>query len=119
MKDILRAIIIAFLFLAGACAPLAEDRAALAEFAAADIKVALADATAHDDVIAAQCYAALLPALERWKAAPGSVGAVSAFQRARSYRRALADEALNAACAALVTDTGASVLRLARLVGLP
>lgn len=94
-----------------------EDRLAVAGFAENDLRAALADAEDHDDVVAVQCYGALLAHVERWQRAPRTIGAFSAFQRARTVRRVMEDERLNAACAALVGETKGSALRLLRAVG--
>jgi hypothetical protein len=59
----------------------------IAEFAQADVSAALADAEAHDDVIAAQCYRfvlTVLPALVQNAQNHDIVGPVSTFQKGRN-----------------------------------
>lgn len=102
----------------------AGKEASLAEFALADLQAAHADAMAHDDVIAATCWAKLA---EKVAALPGrtetqAVGAFSAYQKARNVRRAVTNgisDDIKLACAALAADARRGVLTLpAALVGL-
>lgn len=91
--------------------------ASLTEFALEDLKAAHADALAHDDVIAATCWAKLA---EKVAALPGrtetqAVGAFSAYQKARNVRRAVTNgisDDIKLACAALVADARRGVLSL-------
>ena len=60
----------------------------LTDLAERDLTAALNDASAHDDVIAAQCYAFLLGKLpDVGTGIQAPVGVVSAFQKARNIRR--------------------------------
>mgnify|MGYP003395621566 CR=1 FL=1 len=57
---------------------------ALGKFAQADLQAALADATAHQDQVAINCYTTLLAVLGSVPSQPPQVkGAVSAFQFGR------------------------------------
>lgn len=86
----------------------------------ADLRVALADADAHADRAASQCYRALLERIETLpdRTAGPVVGAISAFQKTRNARRAVdagVPEEVHIACAAVVADARATTLRLLSL----
>lgn len=85
----------------------------------ADLNAAAADATAHNDVVAAQCYTGLIPVVQAVQGVlPQSgatpIGVVTAFQTARDVKAALAATSgtlarlraqINLACAPLLIDT--------------
>jgi hypothetical protein len=95
----------------------------IARFALGDLQAALADARAHDDAVAAPCWAALIPLVEQYAARrpdAGIAGGFSAFQRARDLvgagNRGVPD-ALKLACAPVVLDTQATIARLGLIAG--
>ena len=98
-----------------------DDVERLARFTAADIRVALADATVHEDQAAMQCWGVLLAKVEdlpRLTASP-VVGAASAYQKARNARRRIdggVSEEVHIACAAMLDDARSTVFRLVRLL---
>jgi hypothetical protein len=97
----------------------------LSKLTATDIQAALADATAHGDKAAMQCYPVLLGVLadlQAKSAAPVNVaGVVSAFQAARDLAKTVQSnaggnelvQAVNLGCAALFNDAQGDILRLA------
>jgi hypothetical protein len=100
------------------CAQLGEDRKEVAQFAVADLEVALSDAIDHQDIAAARCWYYLLVAAKRWQESPVAIGAASAFQRLRDYRRFFEGEELRFNCAILIPSN--QVLRVLKsAVGIP
>jgi hypothetical protein len=90
-----------------------------------DLEAALADATAHNDLLAMQCYPALIQIVQDLpeQAPPVEIkGIVSAFQATRNLAKkaqqfSVAGNAMtqqvNLACAALFNDAKGDILRLA------
>lgn len=123
------AVLAAALLLAG-CGDL-KDRlgpgrdplAALGNFALDDLRAALADAQAHDDQVAAPCWAALIALVERQSGGAlkaDVAGGFSAFQRARDLIAAThqgPSDLLTRACGPVVLDTQATLLRLGVIAG--
>ncbi|HNC51248.1 MAG TPA: hypothetical protein PLO14_03265 [Accumulibacter sp.] len=91
-----------------------SDAQELRQFAVADLTAARADAEAHQDATAVQCYAALLEQARTPVAAP--VGIVSAFQRARDVHRATQSEALQTACGPLAVEAVLGLRQLPQVV---
>ena len=108
-----------------ACASLpAEDREAISDakaFVLADLQAAEASAIAHDDVLAAQCWRALIDAKVAASDAVGTEikGAFSGVQAVRNARRkiqsGLSDE-VKIGCGPLALDVAGTYGRLARLL---
>lgn len=97
----------------------------LTKLTTADLTAALADATAHNDQAAMQCYPVLMKVVASLPAvAPASqpAGVVSAFQAARDLVKTVQAQtdagqgsvvqAVNLGCAALFNDAQGDVLRL-------
>ena len=95
------------------------DLAALGRFTVADLQAAQADAIAHNDVIAAACYPALIQFVSGLPAVGGTVaGAFSAFQQARDLHKGVSaglPDYLRLGCAALVQDEKQMILKLAAI----
>jgi hypothetical protein len=99
----------------------------LSTIAIPDLQDALADAQSHQDAVAAQCYAGLIPVIQSLQAQvaanggaaiPAGAAAVYAFQRARDLKGDLANASselatlrkqVNLACGALQIDIQAGV----------
>lgn len=94
-------------------------------FTVEDLQAALADATAHQDVAAMQCYPVLIQVVQSLPSqAPNTspVGVVSAFQRARDAAKAVQSQTaagqgslvqtVNLGCAALFNDAQGDILRI-------
>lgn len=97
----------------------------ITKLATSDIQAALADATAHNDTAAMQCYPVLLQVVASLPSqVPSTVpaGVVSAFQKARDLSKAVQSQtaagqgsvvqAVNLGCAALFNDVQGDVLRI-------
>jgi hypothetical protein len=98
----------------------------LAQVTTADITAALADATAHQDKAAMQCYPVLLEVIASLPSALPAVsepkGVVSLYQAARDISKAVQAQGgpgqsaiaqkINLGCAALFNDTQGDILRL-------
>lgn len=97
----------------------------ITKLAATDIQAALADATAHNDLAAMQCYPVLLQVLASLPSTVPSTapaGVVSAFQEARDLSKAVQSQTaagqgslvqtVNLGCAALFNDAQGDLLRL-------
>lgn len=106
-----------------AAAPAIEEAAdELKGFVQADLEAALADAEAHQDQVAAQCYTAILGRLqelqERQRVKP--VGAISGFQKARNLKRRLdagiSDE-FDIACGPLIAQVRRDTLSILTRLG--
>jgi hypothetical protein len=90
----------------------------------ADLQAALADATAHQDVAAMQCYPVLIKVVQSLPSQEPAepVGVVSAFQAARDINKAIISQtaagqgsvvqAVNLGCAALFNDAQGDILRI-------
>jgi hypothetical protein len=112
------------LFLASCAPSMVDDDAetALRAFAADDLRTAYTRASARNDVIAATCYERLLTLVEQHNAdvVVHVVGPVTAFDSARAIRRrvdaGVSDET-RLACAALVGETRASLVKIAVSLG--
>lgn len=99
---------------------------ALQQFTVTDLQAALADATAHNDTVAATCYTALIPAVQNLPSllpAARPKGGFSAFQAARDGINGLTGlpgqlKALNVPCAPLVLDAETTIVGLGAKVGL-
>jgi hypothetical protein len=101
----------------------ADPVADITTIALADLNAAAADATAHNDVVAAQCYAGLVPVVQQVQALlpgalPKPIGVVTAFQTARDVKAGLAAQGgvlaklraqINQACAALWVDANVGI----------
>jgi hypothetical protein len=129
---VLRFLIVVLVLLAAGCAGIAGPGSPfgdITKLTATDIQAALADATAHQDLAAMQCYPVLLDVLgslqTQGQPAPTIAGVVSAFQAARDLSKAVQSGAtsgqnaivqkVNLGCAALFNDAHGDVLRLAVL----
>lgn len=99
-----------------------DEIEALVAFASDDLRAALADAQAHNDVIAATCWGKLLERVEDIPRLTETrvIGAASAYQKARNIRRRVdagwSDE-VRLACAALADDGRGVIRRLLRRIG--
>lgn len=100
-----------------------DEAVVLTQAAVYDLKAAKADADAHEDIVASTCYGKLieklsaLPALTEGRV----IGPATGFQKARNARRRLdagVSDEVHLACAALLADTRATVLRVVRLLGI-
>jgi hypothetical protein len=108
-------------------APATDPLASLKAFTDADLKAALADAQAHNDQAAVNCWTTLDQIVTSTTpgAAPNIVGAASAFQAVRdlvssaSGASSLA-KAINIGCAALLVDANVTLAKIgAMAVGVP
>jgi hypothetical protein len=97
----------------------------ITKLAVSDLQAALADATAHNDVAAMQCYPVLIQVVQSLPSqvpATAPAGVVSAFQAARDLSKAVQSQtaagqgsvvqAVNLGCAALFNDVQGDVLRI-------
>jgi hypothetical protein len=97
----------------------------ITKLAVSDLQAALADATAHNDVAAMQCYPVLIQVVQSLPSQVPSTapaGVVSAFQAARDLSKAVQSQtaagqgsvvqAVNLGCAALFNDVQGDVLRI-------
>ena len=95
--------------------------AAIAKMSVPDLQAADADAKAHGDNAADQCYAKLVTVAQAMAGAPtGSVGMVTTFQAARDAARLVEGQGdVAIACAALNASVKSDVLDLGLLFALP
>lgn len=87
-----------------------------------DVQSALLDARAHNDRVAAMCYAKLIEVIDEASLdSAGPAGVVSAFQRARDVAQQATDgfvpQDVNISCAPLVLDAQQTLVRLAAVFG--
>lgn len=122
LRFIPAAFLLAFLSACASSIDTQDEVVVLTQAAVYDLKAAKTDADAHEDIVASTCYGKLierlstLPALTEGRV----IGPVTGFQKARNARRRLdagiSDE-VHLACAALLADTRATVLRVTKLLG--
>lgn len=104
-------------------APAPAPGSALELFTVKDLTAALADAQTSGDTLAANCYTALIPAVQNpgLSITPKGLGAFQAFQKARDINRlanAGVPDGLKIACGPLVLDAQTTIVLLAAKVGI-
>lgn len=111
----------------GTAAPDTNPLATLQTFTVTDLQAALADAQAHNDTVAATCYAALIPAVQSVPSLLPTAtpkGGFSAFQAARDAVSGVQTtlpngiRALNVPCAPLLVDATQTIVGIAAKVGI-
>lgn len=103
----------------------ADAAEVLLQFTANDLQFALADAKAHNDIIASLCWEKLLETVKTIQAGgtigQAAPGAFSVFQKKRNIQRfgqSQERQEITIACAPLVSDERRTILRIAGLVGI-
>ena len=110
-------------FLLASCTSLSSNSGALSDlqqFTLADLNQALADANAHNDQAASQCYSTLIAVINEGlpDLPPKPIGAISAFQALRDIigqgpgKADAIAKRINLGCAALFVDANFTLAKL-------